>query len=124
MSDGISNIQRKLLFSATKYFPRGLGHLLQVMRTKKTKQGLQTRTGALATSGMKLEMSRKHLPVSFSDVIDKFNLFDVLLSYRNSNNARKDAARQSCRGNKAVKVKARNMKRLDMESKFSLAMGE
>ena len=57
------------------------------MRTKKIRQGLQSRTSALAVSAMILEMDRKRLQYLFLDVIDKFNLSGVLLSYRNSNNA-------------------------------------
>lgn len=37
---------------------------------------------------------------------------------------RKDAARQSCHGDKAVKVKAWNTKRLNTKSEFSLGTGE
>lgn len=48
---------------------------------------MQPRTSTLLAPAVTLGMDRKHLQYLFLEVIDKFNLFDALLSYRNGNNA-------------------------------------
>lgn len=60
-------------------------------------------------------------------MIDEFNLFDVVLSYRDSNDAMEgretDAAQQSCLGNKQPKLGYEALKDWT-QTEFSLGEGE
>lgn len=76
---------------------------------------------------MILEMHIKHLQHFFSGVIDEFNLFDVVLSYRDSNDAmegsKTDAAQPSCLGNKQPKLAYEALKNWT-QTEFSLGEEE